>query len=150
MTRTLISVVGAVLAVASTGGIHSAQREQGNNSMHTRQIVEAYFGALQKKAGWQDALANDMVFTSYTSPVRHVSGKDAYLAATERFYSTIAGFEVRQLVVEGEHAIALTHYTIQPPDGAPSFASDVAESFRVRGGKIVSFDIYFDTAPYPK
>lgn len=36
-----------------------------------------------------------------------------------------------------------------PPGRAP-FASDVAELFTVRDGKIDSFAIYFDTAPYPK
>lgn len=118
--------------------------------MTTRQTVESYFGALRKKAGWQEVLATDMVFTSYTSPVRQVSGKDAYLQATKRFYSTIADFEVRQLLVDGDHAVALTHYTIQPLGGTAPFVSDVAESFLVRDGTIVSFDIYFDSAPYPK
>ena len=118
--------------------------------MTTRQTIEAYFGALKKKAGWQDALATDMVFTSYTSPVKQVVGRKAYLQATQRFYATIADFEVRQLVVDGERAIALTHYTIQPPNGAAPFVSDVAESFSVRNDKIASFDIYFDSAPFPK
>lgn len=118
--------------------------------MTTRQTIDDYFSRLKTGERWQDALATDMVFTSYTSPVKHVVGKDAYLEATRRFYSSIAGFEVRQLLVEDDRAVALTHYTIQPPNGAPSFASDVAESFVVRGGKIVSFDIYFDTAPFPK
>lgn len=118
--------------------------------MSTRQVVEGYFDALRKKARWQDALATDMTFTSYTSPVKQVVGKDAYMEATKRFYLTIGDFEVRQLVVDGDHAIALTHYTIQPPNGAPSFVSDVAESFTVQNRKITSFEIYFDTAPFPK
>ncbi|HEY5220115.1 MAG TPA: nuclear transport factor 2 family protein [Gemmatimonadaceae bacterium] len=118
--------------------------------MSTRQTIEGYFDALRKEAGWQDALATDMTFTSYTSPVKQLAGRDAYLQATKRFYSTIANFEVRRLLVDGEHAIALTRYTIQPSNGAPSFESDVAESFTVRNGKITSFDIYFDSAPFPK
>jgi len=118
--------------------------------MTTRQTIEGYFGALKKKAGWQEALATDMVFTNHASPVKQVVGRDAYLEATKRFYSTIADFEVRQLLVEGDRAIALTHYTIQPPNGAPPFVSDVAESFSVRDGRIASFDIFFDSAPFPK
>jgi ketosteroid isomerase-like protein len=118
--------------------------------MTTRQTIEGYFDALKKKARWQDALATDVVFTSYASPVKQVAGRDAYLEATKRFYSTIADVEVRQLLVDGDRAVALTHYTIQPPNGAPPFASDVAESFSVRDGKIASLDIYFDSAPFPK
>jgi len=31
-----------------------------------------------------------------------------------------------------------------------SFGSDVAEVFAVQDGKISSFDIYFDSSPFPK
>ena len=53
-------------------------------------------------------------------------------------------------MIEGTKACALTRYQLQPPNGGASFASDVAEVFSVRGGKIGSFDIYFDSAPFPK
>lgn len=32
----------------------------------------------------------------------------------------------------------------------PAFGSDVAEVFGVRDGRITSFDIYFDSSPFPK
>ena len=51
--------------------------------------------------------------------------------------------------VDGDKACALTRYQLQRP-GSPAFESNVAEIFRVRDGKIVSFDIYFDSAPFPK
>jgi ketosteroid isomerase-like protein len=46
-------------------------------------------------------------------------------------------------------ACALTHCDLQPPSGQ-AFQSDVAEIFGVRDGRIVSLDIYVDSAPYPK
>lgn len=159
MTRTFISVASAALVLgarhwraplARATGARNAQHEPRTDSMTTRETIEGYFGALKKKGRWQDALATDMVFTSYASPVKQVAGRDAYLEATKRFHSSISDFEVRQLLVDGDRAVALTHYTVQPPNGAPPFASDVAESFWVRGGKIASFDIYFDSAPFPK
>ena len=61
----------------------------------------------------------------------------------------IAAMEVRLLIVEGERACVLTRYELQPP-GRPAFQSDVAEVFGVRDGKIISFEIYFDSAPFPK
>jgi ketosteroid isomerase-like protein len=61
----------------------------------------------------------------------------------------ITALEVRDLLVDGHKACALTRYELQPPAG-PAFASDVAEVFEVRDDKISSFDIYFDSSPFPK
>jgi ketosteroid isomerase-like protein len=118
--------------------------------MTTKETVQRYFDCLQRKAEWQSFLAADMVFTSNTIPVKRVNGRDAYLQATKRFYSTIVTMEVRDLIVEGEMACALTHYQLQPPTGGPAFESEVAEIFSVANGKIESLAIYFDSAPFPK
>ena len=117
--------------------------------MTTRETLQAYFSGLELKKDWQSFLADDMTFTSLTSPIRQVSGRAAYIESTKRFYSMITAMKVKELLVDGERACALTHYDLQPP-GGQSFGSDVAEVFGVRAGKITSFDIYFDTAPYPK
>jgi ketosteroid isomerase-like protein len=117
--------------------------------MTTRDAVQGYFDCLKQRQGWESFLADDMVFTSLTSPVKRVTGKPAYLEATKRFYGMITGVDVRRLVVEGNTACALTHYRLQPPQGA-SFESDVAEVLTVRDGKIRTFEIYFDSAPFPK
>ena len=118
--------------------------------MTTKETIQRYFDRLQQKNGWESALADDMVFTSFTSPAKQVKGKDAYLQATKRFYSMVGSVEVRDLVVDGNRACALTRYELRPPNGAPAFASDVAEVFSVRNGKIDSFGIYFDSAGFPK
>jgi ketosteroid isomerase-like protein len=115
----------------------------------TKDTVDGYFARLRQKQGWASFLSDDLVFTSLTSPVRQLRGKTAYLEATRRFYSTIQTFEVRGLIVDGDRACALTRYQLQPSAGS-AFQSDVAEIFRVRNGKIVSLDIYFDSAPFPK
>ena len=117
--------------------------------MTTRETVQNYFITLKQKNGWQSFLADDLVFTSFTSPIKQVTGKAAYLEATKRFYSTIKTMEVRSMMVDGDRACALTRYELQPPAG-PAIQSDVAEVFGVRAGKIASFDIYFDSAPFPK
>lgn len=118
--------------------------------MTTRETIQAYFDRLERMEGWEAFLANDIVFSSLTSPARRVTGKDACLQATRPFYSTVAAFEVRDLVVDGERACALTRYEVQPPNGGAVFQSDVAEIFSVRNGKIESFAIYFDPSPYPE
>ncbi len=117
--------------------------------MTTKDTMEGYFQNLKQKKGWESFLSDDMSFTSFTAPVKRISGRAAYLEATKRFYSMITELEVKELIVDGERACALTRYQLQPP-GGPAFGSDVAEVFGVTDGKISSFDIYFDSAPFPK
>ncbi len=116
--------------------------------MTTRDAIQGYFKALQAQNGWESFLADDIAFTSFTSPVKRVTGKAAYLQATKRFYSTIAAMDLKDLMIDGVRACALTHYDIKPPNGAPGFGSDVAEVFSVKDGKIQTLDIYFDSAPF--
>jgi len=115
----------------------------------TRATVEGYFAGVKAGEDWQRFMSDDIVFTSRTSPVRQIAGRATVIGATKRFYSMIAQVDVRRIIVDGDRACALTSYTLKPPAG-PSFESDVAEIFQVRDGKITTFDIYFDSAPYPK
>jgi|SRR5215470_18054409 len=117
--------------------------------MTTRDTIQGYFSSLKQKKGWESFLSDDMVFTSFTSPIKHINGRAAYLDSTKRFYSMITALEVKELMVDGHKACALTRYQLQPPAG-PVFGSDVAEVFGVRDGKISSLDIYFDSSPFPK
>ena len=116
--------------------------------MTTKETNEGYFGRLAAKDGWEAFLSEDVAFTSFTSPIKQIAGKQGYIEATKRFYSTIQSFELRTLIVDGAHACALTRYQLKGPAGV--FQSDVAEIYTVRDAKIASFGIYFDTAPFPK
>jgi len=116
--------------------------------MTTRETIEAYFDGLESGRGWQELLSEGMEFTSFASPVRSIAGREAFLEATKRFYSMIDSVQLRELIVADDRGCALTRYELRAPDGR-AFGSDVAEIFSVRGGRIVSFGIYFDTAPYP-
>lgn len=118
--------------------------------MNTKETILSYFTKSEQKHGWESLLGDDMLFTSFTSPVKQLKGKDAYLQATKRFYSMIRSVQMRELIVDGDQACALTRYDLQPPNGGSAFSSDVAEIFAVRNGKIDSFGIYFDSAPFPK
>ncbi len=115
--------------------------------MTTRETIEHYFQALSDKSGWHALLADRMSFASYTSPVKRVTGKDAYIESTRGFYSMIESFEVRSLIVDGERACALTRYELKPPTGS-LFTCNVAEFFAVKDDHIDSFEIYFDSAPF--
>jgi len=115
----------------------------------TRQTIEGYFSSLQRKDGWENYFADDLVFTSFVSPVKRVSGRSAFIQATKGFYGMIVSLEVQTLLVEGDRACATTRYQLQPPVG-PAFTSDVAELFAVSEGRIRSLEIYFDSAAFPR
>jgi ketosteroid isomerase-like protein len=118
--------------------------------MATKDVVQRYFDCLKAKRGWEAFLADDMEFTSFTSPIKRVTGRGAYLEATKRFYSMIKTLEIQgPIIVDGERACVLTRYELQPPAGLV-FESHVAEVFEARNDKIQSFNIYFDSAPFPK
>ena len=118
--------------------------------MTTRATIERYYEALRNRSDWDTSFADDVVFTSFTSPIRQTSDRRAFVEGTKRFYSMIVSFELRELIIDGDKACGLTRYVLQAPNAGPRFSSDVAEIFVVKAGKIASFAIYFDTAPYPK
>jgi ketosteroid isomerase-like protein len=116
----------------------------------TKDTIQRYFDRLQQRGDWQGLFADDVVFTSRTSSGRQLRGRDAFVQGAGGFYRMILDAEMRDLIVDGDKACALTHYRLQPPNGGAVFESDVAEVFTVRDGAIDSFTIYFDSAPYPK
>ncbi|HEX6807969.1 MAG TPA: nuclear transport factor 2 family protein [Gemmatimonadaceae bacterium] len=118
--------------------------------MTTRETIERYFELLKARGNWPSLFSETATFTSFASPPRQLAGRDTLVNATSGFYGMIRSVEVRDLLVDGARACALTHYRLEPPNGRPAFESDVAEIFTVRGGAIESFGIYFDSAPYPK
>jgi TfoX/Sxy family transcriptional regulator of competence genes len=90
--------------------------------MTTRDTIQGYFDSLKQKGAWDAFLANEMLFTSFTTPIKRVTGKGAYLEATKRFYSMIKTLGIRGIVVEGERGCVLTRYELQPPGGPFSTA----------------------------
>lgn len=118
--------------------------------MNTRATIERYYDTLRRRSEWDSLFADDVEFTSYTSPNRQIKDRRAFVEGTKRFYSMIVSFEVRELIIDTDTACGLVRYELQAPNGGPRFASDVAEIFTVNDSKITRFAIYFDTAPYPK
>jgi ketosteroid isomerase-like protein len=114
------------------------------------ETARRYYERLAAGEGWDALLADDIEFTSFTSPVRQLQGKQAYLEGTKRFYASIRGMQVRSVMADGDRVSAQTHYDLRAPGGAATFGSDVAEFLSIRDGRIQTFAIYFDSAPFPK
>jgi hypothetical protein len=118
--------------------------------MSTRETIKAYFAQLATKGDWQSYFADDVLFTSLTNPGRQLRSKNLFVEGTKRFYGSFSTVEVKELLVDGAKACALTTYSVRNPMTNQSFESNVAEFFEVQSDKIVSFSICFDTAPFPK
>jgi ketosteroid isomerase-like protein len=115
--------------------------------MTTRHTIERYFSALSNRDRWEEYLDDEVRFVSHVTPPKEVSGRSAYVASTRGFYSMIEGLKLEGLIVDGDRACAQTRYRLRPPQG-DAFNCDVSEVFSVRGNKIVSFEIYFDSVPF--
>lgn len=117
--------------------------------MPTKDVVLRYLASVRAREGWERFFADELQFTNFASPVKRASGKTASLEGIRRFYGMVKAMEVERVIAEGDEACALTRYELQPPNG-PAFESHIAEVFEVIDGKIQSFGIYFDSAPYPR
>ena len=106
--------------------------------MRTRETIERYYESLRNKSAWESLFADDVTFTSFTSPNRRIHDRSAFVEGTKRFYSMIVSFELRELIIDGDKACGLTRYELQAPNAGPRFSSDVAEIFAVTDGKITA------------
>jgi len=109
----------------------------------TRDTIQTYFDQLYA-GGWESLIADDIVFVRPSGTTR---SKAAYVEGTNRFKRVARSVEVRQLLVDGENACAVTRYTLQSPKGNTSVC-DVAEILAVKDGKLSASAIFFDTAAF--
>jgi hypothetical protein len=75
--------------------------------MTTKDTIEGYFSNLKQKKGWESFLSDDVIFTSFTSPIRCISGKAAFLESTKPFYAMITTMEVRDLIANGDKSLRI-------------------------------------------
>ena len=106
-------------------------------------LLDRYYDGLQKRAGWEDTIADDFVFTGGSSNVSR--GKAAYIETLHRFGRVFEDASVKQRTIDGDTASVVVAYTIVSPSGRKT-TIDVAELWTARNGRLASLAIYFDTA----
>ena len=110
--------------------------------MTTKELIKNYFSAIHKD-GWEDYVADDFVFSNGSfDKVAH--GKAAYLKGAGTFFKTTTAVDVRQMLVDGDKVALLARYTVRTPKGYAG-TCDVAEFLTVKGDKLTSSTIFFDT-----
>jgi ketosteroid isomerase-like protein len=116
--------------------------------MDTREIVELYFNFVNKHdwEGYLSLFAEDVVMDEQL--MGHMEGIDAVRKGIEVLRNN-PGFrnEPREIVVEGNRAMALWHITAPLPDGS-KIEADGANFYRIKSGKIAYFTNRHDPNPF--
>lgn len=118
---------------------------QTKDGIETKDIIRTYFDRLFV-GGWEDLIADEIVFAS-PSGVTH--GKAAYVEGTNGFKRVAKSVDVRQLIVDGDNAVAVTRYKLESPKGNVA-ECDTVEILSVKNRKISSSRICFDTAAFAR
>ena len=92
-------------------------------------------------AGAAELLADDFTFTG---PVLKAETKADFLAGSAALAPIVRGCVVHQQWVDGEQVCSFYDFQVETPAGAGSIP--MAEWSVVRGGKLVSSRLVFDTA----
>jgi len=107
------------------------------------ELLKEYYSGLSKGGGWEHLLSDDFLLGGTVT--RETRGRDVYVNLS--FFKMVRGLRVKELIASGEKAFALVSYDLVSPNGK-SFSSEVVEFWRAKGGKLVSVEIYFDTAAF--
>lgn len=111
--------------------------------MTTKQTVEKYFAAIPH-GGWEAFIADDFTFVN-SSFENLAQGRAAYVKAAGRFFRGTTSVEIRRMIAENDQVCVLARYGLRSPKGKTGIC-DVAEILTVKGDKINSSAIFFDTA----
>jgi len=124
----------------------------------SRQLVEQAYANF--KAGDIQTLLQSMSedITWQLPDVENVpfAGKRQGRGAVGEFFSTLASlqdarsFEPRDFIAQGDKVVVLGHYVWQVKANGRTYESDFAHVFTVRGGQIVAFHEYTDSAAAAK
>lgn len=134
---TLVLLSGTLLA-SSAGATDKMPRSGGNGK-----LIERYYVGWQKKdlPAILACLHEEILFKSPNSTSH---GKDAYAAATQRFFPLIESIELRRQFVEDEGAMcALDFHCVAPIGNCPT-----AERLVFKDGLIVEDELFFDARPF--
>ena len=111
-------------------------------SVSSRQVVASFLAARQDRHA--DALKlMDETFT-FESPLMRIVDRDTYLQNHRAFQTLVTGMKmVSELYGPGEATLLYDLDT-----ATPAGVQRTAEHFRIRGGKVSSILMLFDTAPW--
>ena len=112
--------------------------------MTIQALLDTYYDGLSRRAGWDEAIADDFAFTGANAG-NHTRGKAAYAEVIRQFSRMFETVAIKQSIVDGETACVVATYGAVSPSGKKT-TFDVAEIWASKDGRLASLAIYFDTA----
>ncbi|HEY7499141.1 MAG TPA: nuclear transport factor 2 family protein [Vicinamibacterales bacterium] len=125
-----------------------------NEAQNTKVVQDAYAAFLKQDLHALLALMDEqIVWKPVTGAGRHVptAGERRGVGAVAEFFKIVAQvyqfsrFEPQQFIAQGDTVVTLGHYTATTSTGG-SMDSDFVMIFTIRGGKIVQFQEFLDSA----
>jgi len=104
----------------------------------------------------QEALEGRRRFGDFQRNLGPFAGKRQGRGAVGEFFSTLArlqdarSFEEREFIAQADKVVVLGHYVWKVKANGRTIEGDFAHVFTVRGGQIVAFHEYMDSAAVPK
>ena len=120
------------------------RRDEKMQNKSTRETIAKYYNSVKKKNGWQSVISDDMVFTMGTQATK---GKAAYVEITGRFLRAVTDANLKETIIDGDKACVIVAYDLRSPKGNIS-TKEVVEILSVKGDKIASSSLYFDTEDF--
>lgn len=111
----------------------------------TKQLLEIYYKGFAEKANWEDVIAEDFQYRGgdMTQP-EPIMGKQAYVEIIKRFSRLFLAMRVKEMIIQDDKACVIGNYDFRFPNGQ-EINGNVAELWTVKGDKLQSLTIYFDT-----
>jgi ketosteroid isomerase-like protein len=115
--------------------------------MSTQSLIDSYYDSLKHKdEKWIDLWSDDAVFSD-PSQTLLAKGKEAVIQSFTPFLKTVVDLKVSQRILQDDRACFIISYTYVNPN-MQMMPQDVAEVWRVSGGRLAELTIYFDLTAY--
>jgi hypothetical protein len=132
---------------SSAGSTASANTVRGDEDRSPAQVVDGYLGAFYRGdfVGAREQVADGF---SFEGPFLQVEGADTFFAGAEGLRRIVRGHRTVRQWQQGDDVSTLYEVEIETPAAAGSVL--MSEWDTVRGGKLVSASVVFDTAAFRK
>ena len=108
-------------------------------------LVQAYYAGIARKSGWDVPLSQEITFNSPGAPA--VSGKAAFVQATNGFLQVVKTATPKQTLYDGDTACVWMTYELASPTGREA-SLDVLEIWKSAAERLDTLTIYFDRAAF--
>lgn len=114
----------------------------------TKELLETYYKGFAQKQGWKTVISDDFKFVGGDMTKKDtIVGKQAYIDIIKRFSRLFQNMQVKEMIIDGNHACVIENYDYMFPNGK-SINGDVATIWKIKDNKLDALTIFFDTLTF--